>query len=203
VNGGMADLEKKNKRIIIVSIVIILVVVGILVYPLFLDANEAEEGMTAIEGKVIADEVAKEWNDNATLYRVSVGEQSVPTGKAGLWQYYYRTFDKNFSADRQIVVYVYNETGVYYFPLALEANDTPIRNWEIDSDQAIDIALNNKTLSSYLTTNEIGRERTLSFMLTMENKSYPVWKISWDKEFDVSDMDDARIKINATSGKGR
>ncbi len=165
---------EENKRIISCVLIICILIFGSLAIPYFTSADDEK---TAMDKKIIADEYAKNWDENATLVGLYY-HQGKSYDVFGFTFYYTDEYIfTNSTNQTRIVVYqnntIKNEPG--YIGVD-NSNRVPIHNWSIDSDQLWRILQENETFNEFLieAPDPSGR-----FNLEMYvNTSTPIWNCS-------------------------
>ena len=184
----------KSKAVIAVVVVLVIVFAAIGFYLIYSGAS----GITALEGYVIAQEAVEEIYDtsNYTLsFVVSWGELK-NNGYSDGWDYYIFISKSNQYVSFQIRVYS-DETYEHFGPGY--SNSQPysiIHNWNIDSSEAIDIAISNNEVAFF-----VHGSSNLDLFQLSNFTGKPMWKIEW---VDWGFMDDphwAVIHIDATTGE--
>jgi len=154
------------------------------------------EDISAKEGLQIAEEAAMEWNADSILVYVMKSSTMINEGTFSAWGYKYW----NETSNECLGVKAYGngtvttrETGYY--------KENPIYNWNIDSDEAYEIAIENDEIQEYLST----FERAYIERFTLfggEGDSDPTWKIHWSYSGGIfRDPKHAEIRINARNGE--
>ncbi len=149
----------KRQPHLLIIIPIIIIIISALFYVVFFNETSVDE-ITAMEGEEIARLKILNWNENASPYIVMRLNDS--------WGYVYVDYSKNISTDwltmEWMSVFVYdngtftslNGTGIlpqtsqWLYP----ENRTTIKNWVLDSSEAINIAKSNETISELIKQSE-------------------------------------------------
>ena len=175
----------KSKLIIVSVIVIILVIASIGIYLI----GGGASGITAMEGREIAEQLALNWSDNATLVYVTGDPHQAIA-------YRYWNLTNNTINCLEVTVYTNKVTETRYTRCLHD--EYPICNWTIDSDEAYEIAMDNENINSFM-----AHYPTLdSFSLAtprLDNNS--VWYIYWCYNAGFDDPKWAQIQIDATTGE--
>ena len=198
---------KRYKKIILsfVCILTVVMIIGTLIYSCL---EKKEDLITAIEGKFIADELAKEWYNDALLVEVGQigGGHDDNNGKDSRWYYKYVSHSTNIT-EKNIIKY--ERLYVYVMSNGTTTNETafriredigkPIERWIIDSDQAVKIAKENPKISEFLSKYKGAH---VGLNLRMEDE-YPnaIWSIGWSHQGFMDDPHNANIVIDATNGE--
>ena len=197
----MIDMYKKQK----IAGMIIVTIFLILFLSLQLSQND-KHGISAKEGKEIADSIAKNWhNDSVFVYCGSMG--SCKDGLAEEWYYVYyspstKVVEYNITKYEQSFIYV-NANGYTKIDSGFAVDSAiglPARNWVLDSTDVAQIAKDNPTISAYLS-----KYKNPSAGYTLQViESYPnrtTWSIGWIDWGVMDDPHSARIYIDATTGE--
>ena len=202
-------MKKKQKDQLILVTIIIGMAIG-MILALFLVASlfelfePDEEGMTAMEGMEIADDYAKNWSSNARFSSASGGVYD--NGESSRWSYsYFADIDGNLS---HMYIQVYRNGTIeesVFSPSGL-SNKTTLINWEIDSPEAMEIALNNESISTF--AEKYGCESVVMSLRMIDTSDHvwkdspdPIWEITWSDMGWFDDPRYAHIHINATTGE--
>lgn len=158
---------KRQPHLIIIVPVIIIIVCALFYVVFFYEASV--EKVTAIEGKEVADEAALGHYDSAILVSISTEGVRWPDyinitedGRSTDWYYYYITSE--IYGGNATSFCIHFDEGEYKMsytggPLVSTSNLTDfisanhLRNWSIDSSDAIQIAKSNTTFSNWLSAN--------------------------------------------------
>ena len=185
----------KSKAVIAVVVVFVIVFSAI---GFFLFKGEASvEGITALDGYEIADEIAMDWNVNNSLESVRPAGILTDDGKFSAWNY---AFSVNINSTTQnSLIVVVNMTGDYTTEEGGPHQVTyykEISNWTIDSDKAYEIFLNNEEIASFMNNNAF----ISNFILMNTSSGNSFWYI---QSSDISDgtLRMANIEIDATIGE--
>ena len=190
-------MEESKKRIVVISLAIIIVIVVASIGIYLFKGEASVEGITALEGRVSANSIAQEWNSSAHLVGVRMSGQH--EGYADPICYTYTN-----STLGQIPVFFYEvyynanltyeiNTYTFYSP---NGEDTPIVNWTIDSNDAFDIAKDNPEIAQFLRHNPMVDGVQLS-----AQSGIPTWYILWTYDAGFDNPKSAQIKIDATTGE--
>lgn len=196
-------MEGAKTKYILVALVVIVIVVASIGYYLIKDAGV--EGITAMEGKIIGDNLAKTWHDDAILVQVGSMDSEHNSGFSEAWIYTYNSpstehMDGNFSLFEmvQIIVYANQTTHISYWPNGGEM--IPITNWTIDSTHAYEIALDNQDISDFLHKYP-SADPGSSLWVRMDYPDCPSWHICWQDWGFIDDPHNAEIYIDANTGE--
>ena len=185
----------------ILAIIFVLIIFSLCIF-YFKGISDNEKGITALQGEDIADNIAKEWNQNATLAHVSRGTYEMYDG--GKFESWYYVFFVNFtypSSEKGLSIRVFSDGRVETSEMETAYEDYPLKNWTIDSDEAYSIAMKNEKMTEYM--NRYGDATVDSFYLTMpsENSPHPVWNIYFMAGGADLSPHNANISIDATTGE--
>ena len=185
-----------NKKVIIKIVAIVCAVLICLSFVYFHSlTNVTREGLTAIEGKTIADDIAYEWNSSALLGSVRTIEYAKLDGLSDYWIYGYLN-PYNYSYFVDITVFASGETEVKHYNISLNVSyDASKWNWNIDSDDAYDIIISDPTIKQFKSKYGVG---SLEFSLGGSN---PYWYVSLHASRLFDDPKSAEIQIDATTGE--
>ena len=194
----------------VIIIVIIVLIIGISIFLINESSKEEklDEYFTAKEGKGNADKKAKEWKDDAILLVVwAHGDYENNNGKSDKWEYdYYSPSTKEVDEDG-------DETYLKFgFVLSSEAtsegqtyrgglHDYPFDNWQIDSDEAYSIVMNNEDVKDFYTKYpdpEFGMFRLNAYEYLYDN--HPVWSFTWNGE-PGNILTHLEVTLDATTGE--
>ena len=170
-----------------------------------IEIKEDPEGITAKEGLNLAEEVASDWSENATLVIVNKGSSMVSKGSFTAWGYGYYHMNESIESGRDkfdlYTIRVYSDmTFESRETLNTTARQSPIYNWNKDSDEAYEIAMENESIKEFLS--EYSRASVSGFTLFGgEGGSDPAWKIHWSSMRGFADPKHAEIRINARNGE--
>jgi len=180
----------KTKLIIVSVIVIILVISSIGIYLM----GGGASGITAMEGREIADEIALNWSANATLTRIQKGADMY--GNFNGWGYSY--FDEPIITNSTKCANIGIKTnGTTSIRISTVLGDRqPMGMWSIDSDVAYEIAKDNSAIKSFL----LHRPVLDTFSLG-NSTGTPTWYIEWGYNAWIDDPHWARIEIDANTGE--
>ena len=186
-----------KKKILIFSIIAMLGL-GSAIFIHILNTNS--KGITAMEGKSAADEIALRWNSSAIFVGMGNCGQIDEEGKCTCWIYQYQNkMDGNGTYRLNIKIYYNRENKTEILWLNAPTSTARIKNWTIDSDEAYSIAMKNEKIKAYM--DRYANAGVDIFSLTGSQSGNPVWEIAW---VDWGFMDDphwAKIQIDATTGE--
>ena len=160
------------------------------------DSNDVNnKGMSAFEGKKIADPIALNWCENIVLFEIRGHYRN---GYAEYWFYDYMNSSLNSSLNTEMITIKVFEDKSYYVSYFKQANERrPILVFKIDSPNASDIALSNEKIERYLSKYNADIE---DFDLrNIDGTTY--WKIFWDYDPGGENYKRAEIHIDANSGE--
>lgn len=199
--GGDILIEKYRNIILIV----ILITIGLGFFSYYLLENQPG-GITAMEGKIISDNVATAWNEDAILTQVgSVGTERA--GRASGWIYTYyspsteQLMDDGMKYERaQILVYSNQTTLEDYAIRYSDEIGEPIEDWNVDSPQAYDIAIDSAEISTFLHKYR-NSDIASSIRVRQAYANTTVWHISWQDWGVMDNPHNAEIYIDANTGE--
>lgn len=191
---GNIDIIKRQPHLFIIIPVVIIIIFALFYVVLIPEASD--DGMTAMESNVFAEDIARDWNPSAVLVEAYISRPDL-NGTSDLWVYRY----SNLTSSIQIRYY---ENGTYFIDDIADPPFTiPIDNWLLDSDEVINILKRNSTFEQWLEENE---DAWLSFMkLTAITNNTTVWEIEWRTYLytygTFTELVSATIQIDANSGE--
>jgi len=186
-----------NKVKILIFAVIIVIIISTTFALTNYDTQTNEIGITALLAKQRADEIAHDWNQNATLISLYTYSNMIDNGTYSNWRFSYvvteffvqdeggpLTTDYNtpclnvllFSDGRNISI---TESGRYVWQV--------ISDFQIDSDQAYQIAITNNTINSFVL--EKNTESPGYQMLNLSGN------VTWEIEFYRNSQREVQISI--------
>ena len=187
-----------------------IIVIGILLVSTILYIaldNSHSSGITAMEGRAVAEIIAKAWHNDALLSQIGGIDNENQVGNTNGWVFTYYSPSTEQVEDNMtkyerahIVVYANNTTVCSYAIRYSGEIGQSIDNWTIDSPDAYQIVENNSQISSFL---DKYRNSDVEYTLQIRN-SYPdrpVWFIIF---LDMGIMDNphsAEIHIDANTGE--
>ncbi len=143
--------------------------------------------------------IAKEWN-NSSKCVVIIGAETDNTGLATIWRYSFVTSYSNGSTSDGLDVIFYSK-GNYSVNERSPPSQVPITNWTIDSNEAVDIALTNNSIAQYLLKYSKASINKISFIGDLNVTDGCIVSIEWTDQGFIDNPHNARIWIDATSGK--
>lgn len=193
-------LKKRKGLLLVVGVVIVSIIVIALVFYGF-HFQVAEKGITAMEGKPIADEIARNWNANATLVSVREGGKMLSEGRFSSWYYVY--YNSSIISRPmmciEIKVYTDSRNETYTYEL-WSVEKMSIGGWTIDSDDAYKLATANDKIKAFFSKYSPYLDGFfLSASTYTQNKS--VWFIDWCDPGFMDNPKWAKIEIDATTGE--
>ena len=187
-------MEGAKTKIILTALVVIVIVAASIGFYFIKDAGV--EGITALEGKVVAEEVAGNWCVNATLVGVRKSGNMNYQHEFSSWFYVYLDTTNN-SRPHQCIEIKVNTTG--YIISTYEdwsSPNIPIEYWNIDSNDAYEIATNNGEINSFLKHNPTVDSFSLSC-----GSGQSIWYIKWAYDAGFDNPKWAQIQIDANTGE--
>ena len=170
--------------------------------------------ISALDGRRIADEIAKDWKEDARLIEIaSFGGSN--NGEFEKWRYVYFSPSDNITEDNttkfnSIGIFVKGNEEIDKFDknyIRYHYHES-IKNWAIDSDEAVEIAKQEPLIESYL--DEYSRASLGMTLMMWErlpdgrenpNRDSATWSIGWEYMGGMfEDPAHARVFINANTG---
>ena len=192
----------KSKLFIVSVIVIILVIASIGIY--LIGGGASVEGITAMEGSEIADEVALNWSANATLVSVRIAGSMGDVGHFSAWYYVYAE-TSNVSDDTECVEIKITADGEHLISYEhILGPSRPILSWNIDSDEAYEVAKDHPEIKNYLSTYSGVVVESFSLGQGGTYGPNPVWYIHWEDYSIASTFENyhkAWVRIDAVTGE--
>ena len=185
----------KRQPHLFIIIPVIIIIISALFYVVFF--NEAS-GITAMEGKEIADNLAIEWNESAELVHVMGMGQKYENGKCEKWGYSYSN-NNTYIFSKGFTVTVFENGSFYIGELERPPSILSIKNWSIDSDKVVDIAKSNPNIEQWLNTYRNDDPQSI-FLIALTNDTV-IWEIEWSNSGFMDDPKWAQIQIDATTGE--
>ncbi len=192
--------EHERKKVMIATFIVLLVLGGALYYQ-FAYVKE-DEGITAMEGKEIADNIALNWSENATLIQIGTSLIS-ESGKADTWYVMYELPTKigTVGETKEFKVFsngtvkeIFSSSGKYWGKSLEE-------NWSIDSDKLISIATSNERMKEWLSNHHDAEIEDFGIGINLEYSENPICVISWMSWGLWDNPQSARIIIDADTGE--
>jgi len=188
-------MKRESKIIIVVTIVIIMIIASIII-----GTKRSNKGITAMEGREIADNLANIWNSSAILVNVMGMGVQYSDGTCSEWGYSYSSnhLDVNQSKGFLITVYVNGS----YITGEVEHPPSPLslQNWSIDSIEAVSIAKSNSEVSEFLQSYPNAKIERIVFIGENIQSNGCLMNIQWSYNAWIDDPHDIRIWIDATNG---
>ena len=162
-------------------------------------SEATDNGITALEGKVIADETARGWNQDAVLVYVIKSSPIEDNGRCSQWRFKY--WDGKTKNETSCIKIEVSSTGsiITRTTELYEENESPILNWSIDSDRAYELATTNSKIKRYL-SNYLDEKIDGFILFGSNNNQNPRWKIEW-VSWGNDDPHWAHIYIDAHTGE--
>ena len=182
------------KKIHIITVVISIVVILIISATFFIFYDKDQE-ISAIEGKILADEIAQDWNSSVGLVRVNL-MTSIGGTDNGLAQAWGFSYNCNASSIGFAVTIFSN--GSYVCSEVEPPTPYRINNWTIDSDEAFEIAKSNPEIKGWLDDH---RNAVVQSMTLTAGPTSTSWGIAWFDSGFIDDPHTAVIGLNATTGE--
>jgi hypothetical protein len=194
---GVAEewpVEGTKTKYILVALVVIVIVAASIGYYLIKDVGV--EGITALEGKITADEIAKNWNSSAGLVYVMAMGEIYSDGRCEKWGYSYTNNNPNMNLSTGFAVTIYANGSVNSGEQE-PPSPSIINDWIIDSDKAYEIARTNPEIKNWL--REYHNANLQSLVLTA-NQTTSAWGIVWNDPGFMDDPHTSAIGIDASTG---
>jgi hypothetical protein len=189
---------------LVIIFILILLIISII---LFNNQNSSNRRyISALEGRNQADDIAKDWNENATLISIGVSDKENVTmdGKCTKWTYVYYNNLTNKSIDALWIIIGENgliSMGNYSIsgPSSFRSIDYNI----IDSTKAFEIAKENDKISSFLLEYDyiVIEDFSLDTKSIIPRDNHPMWYIHWYSPGDFDNPKNMEIKIDAVTNE--
>lgn len=180
------------KKSIASTIVVVSIVLAIVVIAFFIARpGISDRGITAMEGKLIADKIAHNWSEEAILVYVRDSSEMTKGGYFLAWSYKY--WDGKNDSDNSLGIKVYSD-GRTTTRVTKLYDEQQITNWMLDSDEAYKIAKENNEIKKWLS--KYRDARVDGFMLTGSN-----WYIHWYSPGFMDQPHNANIILDANTGE--
>jgi len=184
--------ESKNK-IIVISLIIIFIIIASLGIVLI---EDGANGITALEGKKIADELAKEWRQDAVLYSINEGSTMVGEGHFQIWGYHYYDGPNVTTTTECLGITVESNGDTFIFHNSTIDKTIPIGNISLDSDDAYNIVKDIPAINPYLETNP-----SVEIFSLDASTGTPIWTIEFVEASLVDNARWAQVRIDANTGE--
>jgi len=165
-----------------------------------IEIKDDSEGITALEGLEVAEEVALNWSENAILIGVRKGGSIVSGGVYSSWSYSYAASDNVSTRVEKFGVGINADMTYNTREYEGTLRHNPIYNWNIDSDEAYETAKDNDEIQEFLSKYERATVERFT-LFGGEGGSDPAWKIHWSSMRGFADPKHAEIRINARTGE--
>jgi len=203
----MKELRKK-----IYSFITLIMVVLIMIFSGCIEINQDEEFQTisAKDAFESIDEVLINNYHSNLSYLISVNDQMMTTerGLSKGWSFYYYIFlNETHFRSVSIKIFASSDIEIFEYEKIHNIMDTDIsikgiQNWIIDSDEAMDIATGNETISEFIKKYE---DANIDDMRLVMRERYSeddaIWVIWWSYMKGWDDPVNAQIVINANTGE--
>lgn len=166
--------ENKKKAITITIATIVILLVGLAgIYVI----NSKVSGITAMEGREIADVAAQEWNTSAKLSYMTSENNIYSDGTSSCWLYHYIVDDLPEESER-VFIYVYEnksyeiseaEPIIFYF----------IDELDMDSTEALEQAMANPQTNDWLSSRPDASLTLMVLDTNMSGATGTYWSIWW------------------------
>jgi len=189
--------DKGKDTLMIISVVIVIVLLTGLSY-YYLQQSDEAEGITALEGKEIADVIAFEWDKDAMLMAIIPSDDIDENGNGLRWNYYYLNSLVPGNVSELTVLVAYNDTVISdarNISYSLD-EEFPIDGDFLDSNQAAEIVYGTDT---YIEWEQVHKASKVMFLVLHNDSVRNVWLITVDGGNDYNYY--WPIRINATTGE--
>ncbi len=189
--------EGSKTKLIIVSVIVIILVIASL--GIYLMGNGAS-GITAMEGREIADEVAYEWNNSAELVEIRSLIMDNKGYSSG-WLYVYASSTEIEYSATGLEVSVLANKSYTINEIPHPPSFIPISNWVLNSPEIVETAKLNSEISSFLSQYSDARITSMALVGQNESDLKCLWTIEWA---DAGLMDNPhwiRIRLNGETGE--
>ena len=189
----MQLLDVDKTKFIVISLVIVIILIASLGIYLI---EDGAGGITAMEGKEIADEIAKEWSQDAVLSLIHKGSLMIHDGYFQIWGYYYLDSPIINNTTKCIGITV-ESNGDTFITHNISINGIrPITDFSIDSDEVYDIAKEIPDIASFIKTNPSVEVFSLD-----ASTGDSIWTIEWVGASVVDHARLAQVQIDANTGE--
>jgi len=189
------DVMKRELKLLIATFLIILIfILSIVSFRLINDNN----GLTAMEGKSIADNIAQDWNTSAELVTIHSIGGADNSGMCLEWRYTYANFNGSANASRALDVIVSQNGSWTINERARPPTPHRLTNWTYDSDQIVTLAKKESEIQQYL--NKFPNAKIESMALSSGLNEQHTWYILWSDPGFMDDPHSAVIKLDANTG---
>lgn len=184
-------LEKRTR----ITIVLIIIILALVAAPGIYRIENGSGGITAMEGRLIADRIAKEWSQNATLCSIDKGSVMEGGGYFQIWGYYYLNGSSPAGETEVIGITVESNGDNSFIHNASMGNAEPINAFSIDSDNAYAIASEIPALDSFL-----GKNPSVEVFSLKASSGNAVWTIEMVETSIADRARWAQVRIDANTG---
>ena len=198
-------MKQPHLKMIAAFVTAIIILSGIF---LFIQNNQNNINISALEAKDIAYPIATNWNNNATLVNVRGGGMN-SEGYFSKWIFkYIEPVDALMTVNETdcIEIKVYSngsyESWTGTTGTGVVGDEKMIISWTIDSCQAFEIAYENDNIHSFL------RQNPSVYVFSLHNATWeghstqkPAWFIEWTYDAGFDDPKWAQILIDANTGE--
>ena len=191
-------MEESKKRIVIIPLAIVVVIVIASVGVYLFKGEASVEGITAMENRDIADEIAQEWNSSAILVSVSSGSELSNDGRGEAWYYTYSSNNPDRTSSVGYSIKILKNTSDEAYELEHPPSYIEIEDWNIDSNEALEIGRADPTLKEW----EYYERITHYSMGIRGSTDGPYWFIVFvDSNSGLSISHEYNMWIDATTGE--
>lgn len=189
-------MRKLTKTIVsfLVIFIVFVTVVGCLDWHLL---QSKPQVISAHEGLEKTNSIAKGWRQNATLVVIYSAGEVTSEGKATKWRYSYAELSMITNTTKGYDVILSSDGSFTTYETKSPPTRYALSNWTIDSDEAIKIARENPTISTYLSTY---KGATIESMAIGANQTCSGWTIEWSDQGFMDNPHSAKISIDANTG---
>ena len=163
-----------------------------------LNIRNNSNGITAMEGLVIAENRVSEEYEGVLLVAARSFASVDSSGHCDKWLYYYR----NANQTLEVQCIVSKNGSIELIEDFLPGPYlSPLTNWTIDSDKSVELAVNDSSIKAYLNQYNNARIESIYFTAGMENNTTTFCWIEWSDSGFMDDPHSAVIKLDANTGE--
>ena len=146
-------MEEKRTSLILISLAVVSIIIIASLIIIILDSSELDV-ITALEGRDIAEPIALSWHDDAVLEHIVMTDKNI-NGKSNSWRYRFYSpssanTTNNYTQYDVLSVSTYSNGTLDSYTSITGIIQGNITNWTIDSDEAYEIAKNNRMIANWL-----------------------------------------------------
>ncbi len=187
----------KTKIIIASAIIIIIVIASIGIYLMGGGAG----GITAMEGREIADDLASTWNSSAILVNVMGMGSKHSDGTCSEWGYSYSSNYPDINISKGYLVTVYADSSYITGEVEHPPSPQSLQNWSVDSTEATSIAKSNSEVSEFLSNYPNAKIERIVFVGNNIRSNGCLMNIQWSYNAWIDEPHNIRVWIDATNGE--